>query len=143
MPATIDIPYLNRVFLALEKINGDATRLIVANRRITPEAANLLHSILTDDAFHDATEVWNEQIDGGLAGFRADPGDRKIAVTKVLAVRVDCVAVEVSNDYNAVRREPIAPSAGKISLASRPRAAPNPTSWVIAKDLKSGNLPCA
>ncbi len=51
VPATIDIAYLNRVFAALEKINGDATRLIVAHHAITPDAAKLLSAIYTEDEF--------------------------------------------------------------------------------------------
>ena len=66
VPATIDIAYLNRVFVALEKINGDATRLIVAAKRITPEAATLLHAILTDEEFKIQAEIWNDDIDKGL-----------------------------------------------------------------------------
>ncbi len=65
VPATIDIPYLNRVFAALERINGDATRLIVAAKRITPEAAALLHAILTDEEFKDRSEIWNDEIEAG------------------------------------------------------------------------------
>src|SRR5581483_2350776 len=42
IPATIDAAYLNRVFLALEHIDGDATRLIVANKKLVPEAARHL-----------------------------------------------------------------------------------------------------
>jgi hypothetical protein len=140
VPPTIDIPYLNRVFAALEKINGDATRLIVANKRITPDAAKLLHSIYTNEEFEAQAEVWNNEIDRGLSTFRPTPGDRRVTAHEILRTGGDCVAVVVITDYNAIRLEPKEPSEARINLV---RAATNPTRWAMSKDLTSGPLPCA
>jgi hypothetical protein len=142
VPATIDIPYLNRVFVALEKINGDATRLIVANRRITPEAAKLLASILTDEEFKIQADIWNDEINRGLSGFKEQPGDRRTTVIEILGVRGDCVSTRVKTDFTAIQKTPKPPSEGKVSLASRPPSEINKTPWAVSEDLKSGTLPC-
>lgn len=142
VPATIDIPYLNRVFAALEKINGDATRLIVAHRAITPDAAKLLSAIYTDDEFKAQAEDWNNLIDGGLHTFRPQPGDRKTTVTEVLVQRPDCVSVRVERDYTAVVVKP-EPVVSRVSLSRHAPSGINPTPWIISAQLKSGDLPCA
>ncbi|MGQ0520824.1 MAG: hypothetical protein ACT4PX_06720, partial [Actinomycetota bacterium] len=48
VPATIDEPYLNAVLAALDEIDGEATRIIVATKRFPPEAADLLNTIYSD-----------------------------------------------------------------------------------------------
>jgi hypothetical protein len=132
VPATIDIPYLNRVFLALDHIDGDARRMILAAKRITPQAADLLHSIVTDAEFKVQADIWNDFIDQGAPGMRADPGDRKTTVLRVIRAGASCVALDVQRNYNAIRVEPKDPSATKVSLVRRAAVPPNPTPWAIA-----------
>jgi hypothetical protein len=143
VPATIDAPYLNRVFLALEKIDGEASRLIVATRRIPPEAATLLHSIFTDEEFKVQAEGWNADIDKGLGNFRTPPGDRVTTVRRIIVVQPTCVAVEVERDYSAVTVDPQPGATALVALAMRPPLGANRTPWVISSQLKSGHLPCA
>jgi hypothetical protein len=142
VPATIDIPYLNRVFLALEKVDGQATRLIVANKRITPDAAALMHAIFTDEEFKIQTEGWNDDIDKGLASYRVNPGDRGTTVRRIIAIHPDCIAVEVDRDYSAVVLDAKPGAIALVSLSTRAAASRNPTPWVISSQLKSGRLPC-
>ena len=142
VPATIDIPYLNRVFVALDHINGEATRLIVAARRITPEAAELLHAVYADDEFKVQAEGWNNSIDAGLTTFRSVPGDRTTQVGHIRTVRPTCVALDATRDYNAIRSQPVAPSEALIALERHVADQLNPTPWRIASDLKSGTPKC-
>ncbi len=142
VPAIIDVPYLNRVFAALKKVNGDATRLIVANRRITPEAADLLHAVYADDEFKAQAEDWNNLIDGGLKTFRPNPGDRTTHVRQLLIVRSECLALSVDRDYSALAANPEAGASALVSLVPRPPNAVNPTPWAISAQYKSGKLPC-
>ncbi|MBA3652939.1 MAG: hypothetical protein H0W70_01960 [Actinobacteria bacterium] len=138
VPATIDIPYLNRVFLALDHINGDATRLIVANRRITPEAANLLRSIHTDDEFVIQAEIWNDDIDRGLTKLKPAPGDLETNVVRLLDRRPDCVAVEVDRDYSPALVVGKPPVRTIISLVPG-GVEPNHTGWVMALEGTKAN----
>jgi len=147
VPATIDAAYLNRVFAALEHIDGDATRLIVANGKLFPAATDKLAAIYASDEFTAQTNVWLDLIDRGIAGFKRPPGDLITTVVRVLSVKASCLFVEVHRDYNAIRTEPEALSTEFISLEPRTSSAGpeamNPTPWLISGEgyNKDGSTP--
>lgn len=138
VPATIDAAYLNRVFEALERVDGDATRLIVAGKAFVPEAAKRLRAIYAEDEFQKQVNLWLDLVNEGVTGFREPPGDRRTTLERIASARSDCVFAAVKRDYTEVTGSA---GVGRISyLELRPldrerdKFRHNPTPWMIATD---------
>ncbi|MBV9665787.1 MAG: hypothetical protein JOZ37_17610 [Actinobacteria bacterium] len=138
VPPTIDAAYLNKVIQALDHVDGDATRLIVARRQLVPEAARRLSSIYSAEEFTAQTNLWLDLLDKGLPGAQASPGDVVTTITRVIAAGRSCAFVEVRRDYSKVATN--GPTAGTDYLVLAPLDrkrdpnAFNPTPWVISRE---------
>src|SRR5207253_2548071 len=139
--------YLNRVFLALEHIDGDATRLIVANKKLVPDASKHLIAIYDEEELARQSSAWLDLLAKGLKGIRPDPGDLQTTVSRVLSQRSTCVYVEVHRSYDNIRTTPKAVSTEYISMRPLDRirdpAHLNPTSWMITAEgyNRDGSVP--
>ena len=140
IPAAIDVPYLNAVLAALDEVDGQATRLIYAQKRFTPEAADLLSAIYSDD---EADRQANARIAGlvddpQLASIRPNPGNRKTTVQRLIAVSTDCVWMQVQRDHTANSVAPQPPRIEYLALRPLDRSndakGVNPTAWMITAE---------
>lgn len=140
VPATIDEPYLNAVLAALDEIEGEARKIIVATKRFPPEAADLLNAIYSDKAFEAEAEVWFAAIgsDPELKGARPDQGRRVTAVERVIDASPSCVWVAVRRDYTATDVSPGPLRTEYVALEPLDRTndpkGRNPTPWMITTD---------
>ena len=140
IPENIDEPYLNAVLAALDKVDGDALRIIYETKRLPPEAADLLNAIYSDDWFKEETTLWFQSLarDPELKGIRPDPGNRKTVVERVISASRTCVWIAASRDLSAVNVDPGPSRTQYIHLqpldqANDPKKV-NPTSWMINED---------
>jgi hypothetical protein len=138
VPATIDAAYLNRVFLALEEIDGQATRLILENKAYVPEAALRLNAIYGKEEFDAQTNLWVDLINQGLTGFKSPAGNRRTITERVLTATPQCVYAAVVRDYSAISQSPPPNSVEYVALRpldhSRDSKRLNPTPWMIVKE---------
>lgn len=136
VPAVIDEAYLNEVLKALNKVDGDATRMIVANQELVPAAAERLRAVYAGEELNDQLRLWNEQVSAGLEEFRSPPGDRKTRITRILTAGPTCTFVMAEHDFSAVAKQP--PPPGKSFIGLRPKdpredaGGYNQTPWSIA-----------
>lgn len=138
VPAKIDAAYLNRIFAALEKVDGDATRAIVASRKLPPDATDRLRAIYADPEFQKQVDLWLDVVVEGVTGFNSEPGDRRTAIERVVTARSDCVFVAVKRDYTPVTGSVGAGRTNYVALrpldSQRDQLNLNPTPWAIAFD---------
>lgn len=139
VPATIDKAYLDRVFAALERVDGDATRIIVAKGTMVPDASARLRAIYAEDEFQAQVNLWLDiVIQKQLDRFKNPPGDRLSRVDRVLTGRRDCVFVGVLRDYSAITSTTSPPAVEYVTLrpadAARDQANLNPTPWMISSE---------
>ena len=147
IPAVIDEAYVNRVLAALDAVDGEATRIIVHNRRLVPEATARLRAIYDEAEFRKQVEAWLMELQKGLQGLRPDPGPRKTTVMRVLEKADDCILSSVTQDFSAsaIRDEP--PNVAYVLLVpldrSRDRSGLNPTAWMIHEEgyNRDGSVP--
>lgn len=136
VPPHITAAYVQRVLDALDKVDGDATRLIVANRSLVPAAVYRLEAIDADAWFTEETSTWTDEITAGLKGYRTTPGNVQDTVKQVLYATPSCTWIETMSDYRAVAVRPSAPSVNYIQLVpaipGRDTGGWNPTPWMIA-----------
>ena len=138
VPATIDAAYLNKVFAALEHVDGDATRAVVANQDFVPDAAKRLRAIYAEEEFQNQVRLWVDLVNKGLAGFKSPPGDRRTAIVDVHTATPQCVFVAVRRDYSGVIGSVGAGRTNYVALRpldlARDPSDLNPTPWAIAWD---------
>jgi hypothetical protein len=136
VPATIDAAYLNKVFAALEHVDGDATRAVVASKNFVPDAANRLRAIYAEDEFQEQVNLWLDVIiEKRLNRLKPSPGDRSSVTAKVHTAAPECIFVAVMRDYSPVAIAPGPPDLEYVTLRPiDPQRDPldlNPTPWMI------------
>lgn len=141
IPPVIDEPYLTAVLAALDEVDGEATRMIVAAKNLTPAAADYLNAIYSDDEFTRQADVWYLSIadDLELKGIRSPPGNRKTKVDRIIAASPKCVWLAVKRDYSAVNVDPGPDDTEYVALQPLDRSNDlrqvNRTAWMITDDV--------
>ena len=115
IPPTIDEPYLTAVLAALDEVDGEATRMIVAAKNITPASADYLNAIYSDESLQRETDGWFESLadDPELLGVRPDPGNRRTTVERVIAAAPHCVG-----SPSVVTTPPATPPARRVGSST-------------------------
>jgi hypothetical protein len=102
----IDEAYVNRVLAGLDHAVGDVTRIIVANRAITSEAADRLAALYVGDALVLKLQGYQNDVLRNFAGYKSPPGNKLTNVTDLIAVRSDCIFTKVTRDVSALSLQP-------------------------------------
>lgn len=140
IPPVIDEGYVNAVLAALDEVDGQAARIIVAAKNVTPEAADLLNAIYSDDRFGIQVDAWYEAIgeDPQLTAIRPNPGNRKTTVRRLIGVSADCVWMAVERDHSANSTNPVPVREEYMLLRPLDRSNDpngyNPTAWMITAE---------
>lgn len=140
IPMRVDEAYLNAVLAALDEVEGEATRLIYASKRFTPEAAALLNAIYSDE---ESDRQSNGRLsalanDPELRAIKPNPGNRKTTVTRIITAKPVCVWMAVERDHTLDSVTPATPRAEFLALrpldkANDPKGR-NRTAWMIASE---------
>lgn len=140
IPATIDEPYLNAVLAALDEVDGQATRLIYATKKFTPEAADILNAVYSDEEVDRQADarIAGLVADPQLTAIRPDPGNRKTTVERLIAASTECVWMAVQRDHAANSVVPRPPRVEYLALRpldpSNDVKGVNPTAWMITSE---------
>ncbi|HSH61493.1 MAG TPA: hypothetical protein VK988_17985 [Acidimicrobiales bacterium] len=102
VPAVIDEAYVNRVLAALDQVEGDVVRSLVANRVPQVDDTARLRAIYNDPQYQLEVDGLLRQAQRGVMAFKTPPGNRKTTVSRVITARPDCILVETSTDYSDV-----------------------------------------
>ncbi|HET6965634.1 MAG TPA: hypothetical protein VFH58_12735 [Acidimicrobiales bacterium] len=116
-------------------MDGDATRLIVEHRSLIAPAVYRLKAIYSDPWFTQVADTWADQLGRGLKGYRANPGDKKEVVKRVISANPNCVFTSVLTDYSAVSevKQPLQLNYVEL-VPTQPTRDPshfNPTPWSV------------
>jgi len=132
--ATVD-----RILAGLDGVMGDVQRILVRERRITPEATERLRAIYVGPELLNQIDAFRADVANGLVGLKNPPGNRVTTVSRLITVSPICIFVEVTRDY------------GPVTLGTAPRPASlyvvlvtksegddprqlNPTPWAMLYD---------
>jgi hypothetical protein len=140
IPPVIDEPYLTAVLAALDEVDSEATRMIVAAKNLTPAAADYLNAIYSDEEFTRQVDRWYDSFaeDLQLGGIRPSPGNRVTTVERIIAASPSCVWLAVRRDYSAVNFDAGIDVVEYVALqpldrSNDPRSL-NRTAWMITTD---------
>ena len=134
VPDEITVEYVEAVLTELERINGDALRLAMAEG-MSPEVSSLLLSIYTEDLAAPTVTAFNQQAVAGFPGVVSSPGDVTIDVTDLTVGSLTCLSVEAVLSYDDVLE---APTDAETAIELR-RQSSNDTGWVYAQFTSSGD----
>ena len=130
---------VNGVLAGLDSVMGDLQRILVRERRITPEVTDRLQAIYTGPELLNQIDAFRADLADGLTGYRATPGSRVTTVARLITVSPICVFAEVSRDYSPLT-EGAAPRPRSLYVilvtkheADDPRRL-NPTPWAMLYD---------
>jgi hypothetical protein len=135
IPRQITAPYVQRVLNALNAVDGDATRLIVAHRSLIKPAVYRLQAIDADSWFTEVTSTWADDLASGLQNYRSVPGNQRDTVQKIISASPSCVYVQAVSDFRASTVTPEPPHVNYIELVRLPpgrdKGGWNTTPWMI------------
>jgi hypothetical protein len=134
VPSKITPAYVQRVLNALEGVNARATRLIVENHRLVPEAIKVLRSTSTIPEYNLQTRIWSAQLSSGLSNYRPDPGPVIDHLVSLIYGTKSCLFASLKRDYSKVQKVPQSSPLTYISLLRQAARlnSPNPTPWRIS-----------
>jgi hypothetical protein len=130
---------VDRVLAGLDGVMGDLQRILVRERRITPEVTERLRAIYVGPELLNQIDAFRADIANGLVGMKNQPGNRVTTVSRLITVSPICIFVEVTRDY-APLTEGAAPRPASLyvvlvtkSEGDDPRQL-NPTPWAMLYD---------
>lgn len=132
--ATVD-----RILAGLDGVMGDLQRVLVRERRITPEVTDRLRAIYVGPELLNQIDAFRADVANGLVGMKNPPGNRVTTVTRLITVSPICIFVEVTRDYSPVTAGAAPrPSSLYVVLVTKdesddPRQL-NPTPWAMLYD---------
>lgn len=139
VPATIDVPYIEKVMTALDHVDGEATRYAAAQRQIDEKFLSMYVSIYTDKYFQLVKDSWLQIAGEDFVRLVVNPGDPKTTVERVIRADTGCILFQARRDYSSQLRE-----AGEfdgaryVALiplpAERNSERTNPTPWIMSLD---------
>lgn len=134
VPAVIDAAYVERVLAELDRIDGEAARIIVAEGELVPAAVDRMRAIYGTDELNRRFAALGELIADDFAGMKIPPGNRRTTVEAIVDSSQDCLLVDVRRDLSAVAANP--PDRPRLSRMLLHRSVPrfdpharNPTGW--------------
>jgi hypothetical protein len=108
--AGADAASVDRVLAGLDGVMGDLQRILVKERKITPDVTDRLRSIYTGPELLNQIDAFKADVDGGLLGYKPVPGNRVTTVSRLITASPVCMFAEVKRDYS-----PLA-----VGLSSKP-----------------------
>ena len=131
VPDVITLEYLDRVLAELDRIDGEATRKIVAAKELTPEAIALIESIYAEPELPRRLSLWERDLENDLPGAKDNPKARTTSTNRLISSSTSCLFAAVMRDYSGPSLFPPPPEESFIAL--RPSGA-NFSGWVIVFD---------
>jgi hypothetical protein len=137
VPPVITVAYVNAVLAVLNHVYGNATRALVASRRMTPDVRADLRSIYNDPAYGQQLSAAQLSLTTVITNVRLHPGDPVILVKKLMSAAATCVFFEATTDLSKVLVHPTPSAASEYFELARKQPGGDPrdlnqTRWAIS-----------
>jgi hypothetical protein len=139
VPAVITPAYVNAVFAVLNHVYGNATRVLVATREVTPAVKADLRAIFNDPLYASQVLEAQQSLTGAINNVRPSPGDEVTQVVKLIYASRSCIFLQATSNLSAVLLHPTPePASEYFELSpkeySTHQSDLNPTPWAISAD---------
>jgi hypothetical protein len=137
IPAVITPSYVDTVFAALNHVNGDAVRSLIAAGQLSDFVRQRLRAIYNDPLFAVELKVFNAGLTLDRSNLRNPIGDRSTIVNTLVSASPTCIFVETSTNLSAVEIHSTGSAVSEYweLQHTQPGADPdrlNPTPWSFA-----------
>lgn len=135
--APIDAEYVEGVLAALDHVQGEVVRRLVATGKLTATDRADLRAVFADPEYAIQVEGF-AQLLADVDRAKRPPGDNVSSVVSVVSASRRCIYAETLVDVSATVVDP--PPPYRLFVALRPKArgadpeARNPTGWAIAAE---------
>jgi hypothetical protein len=130
---------VNHVLAGLDGVMGDLQRILVRDRKITTDVTDRLRAIYTGPELLNQIDAFRADVDSGLVGYKANPGNRVTTVSRLITASPICMFAQVERDYSPVAVGLSSkPSTLYVVLVNKTDADDpkhlNPTPWTMIYD---------
>lgn len=106
----VDPAVVNDILAGLDGVMGDLQRIVVRERKITPDVTDRLRAIYAGPELLNQIDAFKADVASGLVGYKPVPGNRVTTVSRLITVSPICIFAQVQRDYSPVT----------VGLASKP-----------------------
>jgi hypothetical protein len=136
IPPVITPAYVDAVFVVLNHINGNVSRQLIKDHRISAGSLSELRAIFGNPLFQTEIDLAKQSLTGSTANVRNPPGDLRTTVSHLLTASDRCIFAETSSDFVNVLLRPGPPAASEYYRLSPQQSGGdpthiNPTPWII------------
>jgi len=138
-PGSEETATVNRILAGLDGVMGDLQRILVREKRITPEVTDRLRAIYVGPELLNQIDAFKADVANGLVGMKNPPGNRATTVSRLITVSPICIFAQVERDYSPVTEGAgPRPASLYVVLVTKtegddPRQL-NPTPWAMLYD---------
>jgi hypothetical protein len=134
-PAAIDEAYVERVLNALYHVEGDAVRLMIDARGMSPEAERLLRSLYTQESVQPVLDSYRSEAAAGFPTARSPLGDVTIDVDRLFTATPSCIFASGRRDFSRANTVQVDPNLVDFVwlVPAEPGQTANPTPWRIQR----------
>ena len=134
-----EVATVTGILAGLDGVMGDAQRLLMRERRITPQVTDRLQAIYVGPELFNQIDAFRADVANGLVGIKDPPANRVTTVSRLITVSPICIFVEVLRDYSpATAGAAPRPSTLYVVLVTKTEADDpaklNPTPWAMLYD---------
>jgi hypothetical protein len=135
-----DAGSVNAVLAGLDGVMGDLQRILVKQRSLTTDVTDRLRSIYTGPELLNQLDAFKADVDGGLLGYKPNPGNRVTTVSRLITATPVCIFAEVKRDYSplTIGVSSSKPSTLYVVLVNKETVDDpkhlNPTPWTMIYD---------
>lgn len=136
IPAHITPAYVNAVFVQLDLLWGDATRLLVKQKAVSANVEQDLRAVFAAPVYETQLSQAQASLDGPIDNVRPNPGNASTVVLSLLTATPNCIFASTRTSLMQVLIRPSEPAASEYYelIRKTPTEDPlhlNPTPWVI------------
>jgi hypothetical protein len=136
IPVVITPAYVDKVFAALNHVDGDASRMLVARRAVTLGVTTILRSIYNDPLFSEQVKIRSQSVQAPIPGLRHPLGDIRTSVVQLISSSPTCIFARTTSDYAGVLVDPGPPAGSEYFKLTRTQVGANaghlnPTPWSL------------
>jgi hypothetical protein len=131
-PATIDVPYVQRVVDEIYRLEGEAARYIYAKKVPDAEFNARLEAIFGEPELEEAKSLYGRIAASGFETFANPPGNPSVKVVSILDTTSTCILARADLDFRPLFIGSDRTDIGGILELSPADVLPhNPTSWGV------------
>jgi hypothetical protein len=138
VPRTITVAYVDAVLAKLNHVYGDATRSVVAAKKLTVPAIEDISAIYSVELGANEQLLFARSIATGQSSFRRVPGDPVTKVRKLIFASRSCIYARVRTDSDPALKHPVKPAADEFMGLRRvpfgQGQGRNQTTWILFFD---------